>query len=61
MPEFKLIVDVDDETGFWYFAVTDEAGDTVHFRPGFRSKEEAIRIGDDWIRTTLQAAPPENN
>lgn len=51
--EIKLIVDRDDESGFWYFVVK-LSGDVIHFRPGFREKAEAQRIGDLWVREHFQ-------
>jgi hypothetical protein len=60
MPEYKLIIDVDHDTDLWYFFV-QEGQETIHFRPGFRTKEEAQSVGDSWIRENLKAAPPEGN
>jgi hypothetical protein len=54
----KLIVDFDEELGFWYFVVR-EGEETLHFRPGFRTKEEASFIGDDWIRRELGGMPSD--
>ena len=54
----KLIVDYDEEIGFWYFSVR-EGEETLHFRHGFRTKEEASAIGDDWIRRELGAMPED--
>jgi hypothetical protein len=52
----KLIVDFDEEGGFWYFVV-EQDGETIHFRPGFREKAEAARVGNLWIRDNLGASP----
>jgi hypothetical protein len=54
----KLIVDFDEELGFWYFVVR-EGEETLHFRPGFRTKEEASLIGDAWIRRELGGMPSD--
>jgi len=57
-----LMVDYDEELGLWYFVVK-EGEEVLHFRPGFRTREEAQEIGDAWIRTELGAHPsdePEN-
>jgi hypothetical protein len=51
-----LIVDYDEVLGLWYFVV--KAGeDVLHFRPGFRSGDDAQQTGDGWIRTELGAHP----
>ena len=58
----KLIVDYDEEIGFWYFSVREsvrEGEETLHFRHGFRTKEEASTVGDDWIRRELGATPED--
>jgi hypothetical protein len=54
----KLIVDFDEEIGFWYFVVR-EGDETLHFRPGFRTKEEASFIGDAWICRELGGMPSD--
>jgi hypothetical protein len=51
----KLIVDFSEEIGFWYFVVEVD-GETVCFRPGFREKAEAARVGDLWIQENLGAS-----
>ena len=51
-----LLVDYDESLGLWYFVV--KAGeDILHFRPGFRTREDAHQTGDAWIRTELSANP----
>jgi len=53
-----LLVDYDESLGLWYFVV--KAGeDILHFRPGFRTREDAYQTGDAWIRTELGANPFE--
>ena len=53
-----LLVDYDESLGLWYFVV--KAGeDILHFRPGFRTREDAHQTGDAWIRTELSANPFE--
>jgi len=53
-----LRVDYDEELGLWYFVV--RAGeDILHFRPGFRTREDAYQTGDAWIRTELGAHPSD--
>ena len=60
MNEITLVVDYDEEIGFYYFIVKD--GDTtLHFRPGFRTHEEAARVGDLWIQEHLGAAPTQGD
>ena len=54
--EITLIVDFDEGIGLYYFVVK-EGGETLHFRPGFRTREEAARIGDLWIQEHLGATP----
>ena len=56
MNEITLVVDYDEEIGFYYFVVK-EGDKTIHFRPGFRTHEEAKQVGDLWIREHLGAAP----
>lgn len=57
--EIELIADYDEEIGLYYFVV--KAGDKIaHFRPGFRTREEAERAGDLWIRQQLGAAPKQD-
>lgn len=53
-----LAVDYDEEIGFFYFVVT-EGDNTLHFRPGFRTREEAHYVGDSWIQEHLGAAPKQ--
>lgn len=53
--EIKLIVDYDEDTDMYYFVVK-EGSETLHFRPGFRTHEDAERIGDEWIREQLGAS-----
>ena len=48
----QLIVDYSEEIGFWYFVVRED-DQTVCFRPGFRTQEQAREIGDQWIRDKL--------
>ncbi len=51
-----LLVDYDEALGLWYFIV--KAGEEVlHFRPGFRTREDAHQTGNGWIRTELGAHP----
>jgi hypothetical protein len=52
--EITLVVDYDEEIGFYYFIVK-EGETTLSFRPGFRTREEAERVGDLWIREQLGA------
>ena len=53
-----LIVDYDEALGLWYFVI--KAGeDVLHFRPGFRTREDAHETGDTWIRTELGAHPSD--
>jgi len=53
-----LLVDYDEALGLWYFIV--KAGEEVlHFRPGFRTREDAQQTGDGWIRTELGAQPSD--
>ena len=54
--DITLVVDLDEDSGFYYFAVK-EGGRVLHFRPGFRFREEAEQVGDQWIRDHLGAAP----
>ena len=51
-----LVVDLDEDSGFYYFAVK-EGRQVLHFRPGFRTREEAEHTGDQWIRDNLGAEP----
>ena len=57
--DITLVVDLDEDSGFYYFAVK-EAGRVLHFRPGFRSRQEAEHTGDQWIRDNLGAAPKDD-
>ena len=54
MDEITLVVDYDEEIGFYYFIVK-EGDKTIHFRPGFRTHEEAAQVGDSWIQEQLGA------
>jgi hypothetical protein len=56
----KLVEDSNEDIGLWYFVV-EVGGETVCFRPGFREKAEAARIGDLWIRENLGASPENEN
>lgn len=59
MDEMMLIADYDEEIGLYYFVV--KAGDEiVHFRPGFRTREEAERVGDLWIQQQSGATPRQD-
>jgi hypothetical protein len=59
MDEMTLIADYDEEIGLYYFVVKE--GDAiVHFRPDFRTREEAERGGDLWIRQQLGATPRQD-
>lgn len=49
-----LVVDFDDELGFWFFFVEMNTK-VICFRPGFRSEDDAISAGDAWIRNELGA------
>jgi len=49
-----LMVDYVAALGLWYFVVK-EGEDVIHFRPGFRTREDAQGTGDTWIRTELGA------
>lgn len=60
MDEITLVVDYDEEIGFYYFIVK-EGETTLSFRPGFRTREEAARVGDAWIREHLGAAPAQGD
>jgi hypothetical protein len=53
-----LIVDYDAQLGLWYFVVK-EGEEVIHFRPGFRTREDAQETGDIWIRTELGAHPSD--
>ncbi len=56
MDKITLIVDYDEEIGLYYFVVK-QGDETLHFRPGFRTREEAERVGDLWIQEHLGATP----
>lgn len=58
MNDITLVVDFDEGIGFYYFVVK-EGEETLHFRPGFRTREEARSVGDSWIRDNLGAAPKQ--
>lgn len=58
MADITLITDYDEDSGFYYFVVK-EGDETLHFRPGFRTREEAERVGDLWIRDNLPDAAPK--
>lgn len=53
----RLIVDFDPDSG-WHFVVK-EGQDTLIFRPGFRSREDAEQAGDAWLRAELDATPED--
>lgn len=55
-----LVVDRDPDSGLYWYAVHSEGLDLA-FKPGFREREEAERLGDLWIREKLGAVqvPPE--
>lgn len=52
----KLIAEFNEEIGFWVFRV-EEDGVILHWRPGFRTREDAEKIGDAWIRDNLGGIP----
>ncbi len=56
--DITLIADFDKAIGLYYFIVK-EGSETLHFRPGFRTREEAEHTGDQWIRDHLGAAPQD--
>ena len=60
MNEITLVVDYDEEIGFYYFVVK-EGDETIHFRPGFRTHEEAEQVGDSWIQEHLGAVRKQDN
>lgn len=47
-----LITEFSEAIGFWMFTV-EEDGEVIHWRPGFRTREDAERVGDAWIRHHL--------
>lgn len=51
-----LTVDRDPDNGLWWYAVHSEGLDLA-FKPGFREREEAERLGDLWIRENMGAVP----
>jgi hypothetical protein len=58
--EITLITDFDPDIGLYYFIVK-EGQATLHFRPGFRTQEEAEHTGDQWIRDHLNATPQDSS
>lgn len=55
----KLVSDFDEDIGLWYVTVYDENEEVLFFRPGFRTEEEAVKIGDAWIRDELGGEPAD--
>jgi len=55
-----LIVEFNETIGFWQFVVKEE-GEIIHFRPGFRTREQAEQVGDGWIRDNLGGIPLEED
>ncbi|MBN8595832.1 MAG: hypothetical protein J0M33_29025 [Anaerolineae bacterium] len=51
-----FIVEFNEDIGFWQFIVKLD-GEVICFRPGFRSHDEAERVGDAWIRDILDGQP----
>ena len=47
-----LTLGYDDEIALW-FLVVKEDDNVLHFRHGFRSRDEAAQTGDGWIRDEL--------
>lgn len=50
--DIKLMTDYDADTAAWYYVVKVN-GEPIAFTPGFRTQEDAERVGDLWIRDNL--------
>lgn len=51
-----LIVEFNEEIGFWQFIVKEDDR-ILHCRPGFRAREQAEFNGDAWVRNHLGGIP----
>ncbi len=71
MAQIGLFVAFDEEIGFWYFVAERvyDAGETelgfpgtevLHFRPGFRTEEQALEVGEAWIKENFNVTPKDS-